>query len=133
MLQLWVHWARATVMALLKLCSCGMPIDMKLSKCEACKNKQSERHKLYDKHIRDKDASSFYSSSAWQKVREQALIRDKGLCQLCLKKKKITLADMVDHIIPIKVMWEYRLDLDNLQSLCNHCHSIKTNEDKKIY
>lgn len=120
-------------MTLLKLCSCGKPIDLKLSKCEVCQNKQRERHRLYDKHIRDKDTASFYSSSAWQKIREQALIRDKGLCQHCLKKQRITHADMVDHIIPIKVMWEYRLDLDNLQSLCNQCHVYKTLEDKKIY
>ncbi|MGN7938511.1 HNH endonuclease [Metabacillus sp. 22489] len=120
-------------MTLLKLCSCGKPIDIKKTKCNNCSKSNGERHRLYDKYRRDKEAASFYSSSAWQKVREQALIRDKGLCQLCLKKKKITLADMVDHIIPIKVMWEYRFDLENLQSLCNHCHSIKTNEDKKIY
>lgn len=128
-----IHREQYYLMALLKLCSCGKPIDIKLTKCDSCNKSNSERHKLYDKHRRDKETASFYSSSAWQKVREQALIRDKGLCLRCVKKKKITHADMVDHIIPIKVMWEYRLDLENLQSLCNHCHSIKTIEDKKIY
>jgi 5-methylcytosine-specific restriction enzyme A len=120
-------------MALLKLCSCGKPIDMTLSKCEVCKPKQKERHKLYDKYRRDREGATFYKSKGWQIVREQALLRDLGLCQHCLAKGKITLADMVDHIIPIRVEWDLRISVGNLQSLCNSCHAIKTSEDKKKY
>lgn len=120
-------------MALLKLCSCGKAIDASLSKCESCQKKRNERHKLYDKHRRDKEAAAFYKSKAWRIVREDALLRDLGLCQHCLKQKRITLADMVDHIIPIKVEWDLRLSIDNLQSLCNRCHAIKTAEDKLKY
>lgn len=120
-------------MAMLKLCSCGKPIDISTSKCDSCKPKQNERHKLYDKYRRDKEAAKFYSSKAWQVLREQALTRDLGLCQHCFNDKKITLAEMVDHILPIKFFWEYRLDINNLQSLCNQCHAVKTIEDKKKY
>ncbi|WP_311316029.1 HNH endonuclease [Cytobacillus oceanisediminis] len=118
---------------MLKLCSCGTPIDMSLSKCDSCKAKKNERHQLYDKYRRDKEAAAFYKSKSWQLIREQALLRDLGLCQYCLAKDKITLADMVDHIIPVKEAWELRLVLDNLQSLCNSCHAAKTSEDKKKY
>lgn len=92
-----------------------------------------ERYKYYDKYKRDKVAAKFYSSKEWQLLREQALTRDLGLCQHCFKKNEITLAEEVDHILPIKVYWEHRNDIDNLQSLCHRCHSIKTAEDKKIY
>jgi 5-methylcytosine-specific restriction enzyme A len=120
-------------MAMLKFCSCGKPIDMSMPKCESCRGKKNERHQLYDKYRRDKEAAKFYNSKGWQIVREQALTRDVGLCLHCLARKEITFANMVDHIIPVKVAWEYRLTLDNLQSLCNACHAVKTAEDKKKY
>lgn len=120
-------------MAMKKLCSCGKAIDISIGKCDKCQSLQGERHKLYDKHRRDQESAAFYKSSAWQKLRAAALTRDLGICQHCLSKGTITLADMVDHIIPVKEAWELRLVLDNLQSLCNRCHAIKTAEDKKKY
>lgn len=120
-------------MAMLKLCSCGKPIDISVSKCDSCKPQQAERHKLYDKYRRDKEAKAFYNSKAWQLTRERALQRDLGLCQHCFVKDKIEFAEEVDHILPIKFYWEYRLTIDNLQSLCGTCHKIKTAEDKKKY
>ncbi|WP_438800582.1 HNH endonuclease [Bacillus cereus] len=60
-------------------------------------------------------------------------MRDKGLCLHCKNNRKITVADMVDHIIPIKVDPSLKLKLENLQSLCNPCHNRKTAEDKKKY
>ncbi|MFS0820769.1 HNH endonuclease [Bacillus sp. 1P02SD] len=51
----------------------------------------------------------------------------------CLQRKLITFAEMVDHIIPIKIAWHLRVYLDNLQSLCNQCHAVKTAEDKIKY
>ncbi|MGG3843266.1 HNH endonuclease [Anoxybacillus kestanbolensis] len=105
--------------------------------CEQHKIKEqqskAERHRYYDEYIRDQKAREFYHSKEWQRVRRVALIRDKHLCQYCLSKKRITPADVVDHIVPIRVDWSLRLSLDNLQSLCNACHNKKTAEDKKKY
>ncbi|MBS4191756.1 HNH endonuclease [Bacillus sp. FJAT-49705] len=119
---------------------CNAPSCRNLTRERYCEeHKQIEvqqnkaRHNYYDKYQRDKDAAAFYKSVAWQRMREQALQRDLGLCQHCFANKEITLADMVDHIIPIKLAWEYRLWLDNLQSLCNRCHAAKTAEDKREY
>ncbi|MFJ5625435.1 HNH endonuclease [Peribacillus loiseleuriae] len=61
------------------------------------------------------------------------MYRDHGLCQHCLKDKRLIYADMVDHIIPIKIAWHLRVFLKNLQCLCNGCHAIKTAEDKRKY
>jgi 5-methylcytosine-specific restriction protein A len=96
------------------------------------KNK-AERHRHYDNNRRDKKATTFYNSIEWEKARKQALTRDHGLCQHCLKEKVIKVADMVDHIIPIKIAWHLRVFLDNLQPLCNSCHNRKTAEDKKKF
>lgn len=75
----------------------------------------------------------FYRTTAWKSVRKVALLRDDGLCQLCLVDGIITEAQMVDHIIPVLVDWEKRLELNNLQSLCYSCHARKTSDDKKIF
>ena len=69
----------------------------------------------------------------WQRVRLEALKRDKYLCQNCLKNDRITPATMVDHIIPIIVNPALRLVIENLQSLDDQCHAIKTAEDRKKY
>jgi 5-methylcytosine-specific restriction protein A len=67
---------------------------------------------------------------AWRKLRRIVLARDKYLCQLCLKSGRVTEAQVVDHITP-KAKGGTD-NLDNLQSLCNHCHDHKTaTEDSK--
>ena len=76
------------------------------------KNK-SEYLKTYDK---------FYSSSTWQDIRRQALLRDKGLCRVCLSKDILTLADEVHHIEKLRDNWDKRTDIGNLISVCKQCH-----------
>ena len=63
---------------------------------------------------------------AWQKLRKVVLIRDKYLCQVCLKAGRLTSATTVDHILG-KAAGGMD-ELDNLQSLCDPCHHQKTAE-----
>ena len=92
-----------------------------------------ERHRYYDQHKRDKQAAAFYKSVEWQRARQQRLMMDNGLCQDCLLEKKITPADLVDHVKPLRLFWHLRLVLSNLRSLCYRHHAIKTAEDKRRY
>lgn len=92
-----------------------------------------ERYRYYDEHIRDQKSREFYHSKEWQRIRQVALTRDHYLCQHCLRENRITPADVVDHIVPVRVDWSKRLSLDNLQSLCHACHNKKTAEDKRKY
>jgi 5-methylcytosine-specific restriction enzyme A len=101
--------------------------------CNQHTNGLAKERSYYDRFIRDKDSKKFYNSKAWNIAREQALIRDNRLCQHCLNRKRITYADMVDHIVPIKINWELRVSINNLQSLCNACHRAKTEADKRKY
>lgn len=105
--------------------------------CEAHHYKEqqdkAERHRYYDEHIRDQKARDFYHGKEWQRIRKVALIRDNYLCRHCLRNNRITPADVVDHVVPIRFDWSLRLSLSNLQSLCNACHNKKTAEDKKRY
>ena len=51
------------------------------------------------------------------------------LCEMCLKCKRYVKADIVDHIVEIK-KGGHPLDMDNLQSLCRSCHTVKTNRER---
>lgn len=81
----------------------------------------------YDKNIRNsgenKNFVVFYSSKEWKQARMMALRRDNFLCQHCIKNNIIRKADMVHHIVEVKIAWHLRLYQDNLISLCNPCHS----------
>jgi 5-methylcytosine-specific restriction enzyme A len=89
--------------------------------------------KEYDKYKRNQQARAFYHSREWELLRQAALARDHYLCQHCLQHNRITRATIVDHIVPIAVDWNRRLDISNLQSLCQACHNRKTAEDKRRY
>ena len=93
------------------------------------KEETYKRNRYYDRYERDQEAKSFYNSAAWLRVRERALIRDRYLCQRCLRDKRITPAKIVHHIIPIKKDWSKRLELDNLESICLPCHNKIDHEE----
>jgi len=124
-------------MPLNKLCHCGKVIDFSAKRCDDCARKaeqaRQQYYRQYDAYTRDKKAAAFYNSPEWERVRYLALTRDFGLCQDCLDEKKITPADVVDHVKPLKLFWHLRLSLDNLRSLCSKHHAIKTAEDRRKY
>ena len=81
-----------------------------------------------------KGRHSFYLSLEWKNLRNYKLSMT-PLCEECKRNGVFTGANEVDHIIPIVIDPEKRLDIDNLQSLCKSCHSAKTyleNKDKMI-
>lgn len=71
----------------------------------------------------------------WQKKREAALRRDKGLCLVCLGKGHLTPATEVDHVVGRaegkrkKVPPAQLESLLNLQSICKECHAEKTTRE----
>jgi 5-methylcytosine-specific restriction protein A len=81
------------------------------------------------KSSQGKTASERGYGHHWKKIRKRALIRDSYLCQECLKTNILTKATDVDHILSKKKGGTDRLE--NLQSLCNPCHKIKTIEERR--
>ena len=62
--------------------------------------------------------------AAWTRLRDLVLKRDGGLCQPCLRARRVTRATQVDHI---KSKAEGGTDDEsNLQSICEPCHKAKT-------
>lgn len=60
----------------------------------------------------------------WDALRKQALERDAGLCQPCLKQDLVHIGNQVDHIVPKACGGGD--NLDNLQTICDDCHRAKT-------
>lgn len=62
----------------------------------------------------------------WRRLRDAVLKRDRYLCQCqqCKADKRVTLAEEVDHIIPISEGGTD--DMKNLQAINAQCHKVKT-------
>lgn len=63
----------------------------------------------------------------WEKTRNHVLVRDDYLCQVCLRKGRLTPGNEVDHIIPKAKGGND--ELENLQTICATCHQAKTLKD----
>lgn len=95
----------------------------KHSKDREDRDRQSDRE--YKRLRQDKKEQSFYSSSEWIRLRDYKK-QCNPLCQHCLAQGKLTPVEVIDHVIEIKDNFSLRLSFDNLESLCNRCHAIKT-------
>ena len=95
--------------------------------CKVCGSKRVEYEKAikrgYSKRY-NKKTDPFYSSQAWQ-LKRRSYSKRFPLCQVCKFKGRIKQKNLVDHIREIKDGGS-ALDDDNLMSMCNQCHAVKT-------
>jgi len=69
-----------------------------------------------------------YNTTRWRNVREQVL-QCNPLCVNCESLGLLTVAQMVDHVEPVRLGGEF-WDMDNLQPLCNSCHASKSARER---
>lgn len=55
------------------------------------------------------------------------------LCVMCQENGVVEMGVVCDHIIPLYIDWERRLDATNLQMLCRACDNKKRAEEHKLY
>lgn len=72
-----------------------------------------------------------------EKYIEQKLVREVkkrgGLCEKCYEEGHITMATVVDHIVPHRGDQKLFWDRGNWQPLCEHHHNVKTmTEDRYV-
>jgi len=91
----------------------------KNTRCPKC-------NKEYDTKTRDKNSKKIYNSAKWKAVRAEVLVRDAARCVQCDSKENL----VVDHIEELKDGGD-AYALNNLETLCKACHSIKTHEEKR--
>lgn len=116
-------------MALMKLCRCGKVISYGQSYCEKCtaiiEKQKQDRNKNYDKNQRDKEATAFYHSSAWERLRVDVIGVFNGLdIYSLLVNNCIVPADIVHHIISIKQDMSRSLDKSNLIPISSSIHNM---------
>lgn len=91
--------------------------------CDEHKQEDTQRHKTYDEHRRNKKAAEFYHTEEWGEVRAYVLRIYKGLdLYEYYINKKIVYADTVHHIIELKDDWDKRLSTSNLFPLSSSNH-----------
>lgn len=69
----------------------------------------------------------FYNSYDWKQIRYTVLKNCKGKCMAC---NRSDLPLHIDHIKPLRKYWRLRLDINNLQVLCQECNYGKGNWDE---
>ena len=116
-------------MALKKTCKCGTIIDYKDKCCDKCKDTGKVTNKEYDSKIRHSKSNTmydrFYHSREWLVARAVAIVKTHGLCGDCFDKGIVRAYHTVHHIVPIKRVWDKRLDVSNLVPLCEECHQLR--------
>lgn len=85
-------------------------------KHEPNKEYNEARRKYDGEHI------GFYKSKAWKNTRKVALMRDNHLCVVCERNGIYKTAQLVHHLKEVRTDWDKRLNLENLESVCESCH-----------
>jgi len=102
-----------------------------LKSCSKCGRVHEHNYICKAIIIKNSDSLSnkFRRSRKWRNKRNDVLIRDKGLCQLCIRNLYDTFGKIynnprieVHHIEPIVDSYELRLEASNLISLCVYHH-----------
>lgn len=80
---------------------------------------------IYDAADNDR-LNEFYASKEWRLIRYEALRLHGGRCQCCGASPEDGRTVLhIDHIKPLRVFWELRLEVNNLQVLCSPCNEGK--------
>ena len=120
-----------------------MPTVPTQTKCVqlGCKNSRSRMNtyclehggKDHTKHSKRDLGKGLYGSTAWHSIRRRQL-SIQPLCQSCLLKGKVDMAKVVDHLFAWSQLSTDAFKYNIFQSLCEPCHSVKTNlEQKGLY
>ena len=110
---------------------CATLVHDNKSKCiEHRKQQQRTQSKAYTSRAENKQYVDFYNSTSWRNLSTTHRKRY-PLCAHCLEHNITKPADVVDHVIEIRDVFEKRFDITNLQSLCNSCHNTKTARVRK--
>lgn len=110
---------------------CGSPGCRALTNSSRCDAHLREERREYDKGRQNDPFRKIYSSRRWRAVRALHL-QEEPLCRDCRNEGRVTAAEMVDHIKPIRQGGD-PFDDANLQSLCWSHHSAKSIREGSRY
>ena len=68
--------------------------------------------------------SAFYQTPQWQRLAYQCKLRDGRRCMCCGATPADGVRIVSDHIVPIRLRWDLRLEPTNIQSYQSGCDGI---------
>jgi len=74
--------------------------------------------------------ADFYQTSAWRRLAYQCKKRDGRRCMCCGATPEDGVRIVSDHVVPIRLRWDLRLDPANIQTLCDECNLGKGSTDQ---
>ena len=80
-----------------------------------------------------KKVDPFYTSKAWHRIRQKALMRDQHRCVNCGVSVRGKGQARVDHILPRRKYPELALHLPNLRVLCLPCDNARHARDRAAH
>lgn len=98
---------------------CNQPGCRALTYGRYCDAHKKESHRRYNKYLRDHESVMRYGTE-WRKIRA-AFIKANPLCHKCLDAGRLTPAQEVHHIVPLRDGGTH--ERSNLMPLCVSCHS----------
>lgn len=119
---------------------CKRLIAQGLTYCQDCQpiadQQYAEYRKLKQKRYnqnRNKKYKSFYNSKSWKTLSRAKLISVNYQCEAHVDNACTGLAVEVHHVKPIQTLdgWNRRLDWDNLEAVCTHCHNMRHPEKSR--
>lgn len=90
--------------------------------------KRETRERMLDERVRED--KRFYDSALWKRVRA-SILRKEPWCRECRREGRMGLADMVDHVTPIR-LGGAKLAPSNLQPLCERHHQVKRGQEAHV-
>jgi 5-methylcytosine-specific restriction protein A len=90
----------------------------------------AQRRADWERASKRPDAVARGYDGAWARLRAEVL-RDEPYCRMCAAEGVMRDATLVDHVIPVAVRPDLRLNRANLQPLCDHHHLRKTHAEMR--
>lgn len=90
----------------------------------------SQYNKTYNSTQRDQEANKFYQSKEWERMRAYVYARDMGIDQVT--RQPIIGRYITDHVHPLSVAPEEKLDASNVWVLSLETHAVKTLIEKQL-
>jgi 5-methylcytosine-specific restriction protein A len=90
--------------------------------CAICGRRDCQTHRRRDERP---TAWNRGYNAEWRRLR-LVILAEQPLCVFCLEKGRVTAAEHVDHIEPIRDRPDLRLVRSNLRALCARCHNRHT-------
>lgn len=110
---------------------CAKIVEISVRFCEEHKKKNDLERTRLNRETNPIE-QKFYNSIAWNRF-SRSVREEEVFCQFCLSKGRKTFATQVDHIVPLRVSFDWRLSRDNVQSLCDRCHNVKRAAEGRYY